>query len=193
MRLFTPRPGLAAWGTALALLGSLAACRPAAAQGVSDSDNTPNFTVRLGGYFATNTTVRHAVGSSFLCAGLDYAVQQSTAFQRTIVSLDYIDRSSGDNDVRVFPLTLGQLIFSSTSNGIQPYYGAGVGVYFTHEDLNSSSGTSRNSHDDAVFGGYFAAGVEFQRVVDLEARYHLVTSSNDINVGGLEVTAGYRF
>ena len=141
----------------------------------------------------SNTTVRHTVNSSFLCGGLDYAVQHPSNLTRTIVSVDYIDRTSGSNTLRVFPVTVGELILQPEDGGVQPYYGAGLGGYFIHEDFNNNDNTNRTSHDNVVFGGYLVAGVEYRRYLDLDARYHFVTSSNGINVGGLEVTAGFRF
>ena len=153
----------------------------------------PLFTVRVGGYFVNNNTVRHSVNSTFLCGGLDYAIQHPSNLTRTIVSVDYIDRTSGNNTLRVFPVTAGQLILQPYQNGIQPYYGAGAGGYFVHQDFNNNSSSNRNSHDNVVFGGYLVAGVEYRRYLDLDARYHIVTSSNSINVGGLELTAGFRF
>ncbi|MBV9849665.1 MAG: hypothetical protein JO250_08245 [Armatimonadetes bacterium] len=191
MRVFAPRPTLAVLGTALASLGCLlAAGRPAAAQGPTPGPE-PLATVRVGGYFTSNSTVRHTVGSSFLCAGLDYAIQHQEQ-SRTIISVDYIDRSSGDSTLRFFPVTVGQLFVQPSDNGIQPYYGGGLGAYFVHQDFNRNS-ANNEAHDDVVFGGYLAGGVEFQKVAVIEARYHLVTSEHGINVSGLELTAGYRF
>ena len=195
MRVFAPRPTLAFLGTAIASLGCLLAVgRPAAAQAVPGPEQMPLFTVRAGGYFLSDTNIRHTIGSSFLCAGLDYAIQHPEGgTNRTIVSVDYIDRSSGSNTLRVFPVTLGQMLLSPEDNGIQPYFGAGAGAYFEHQDFSSDSELNRSAHDNVVFGGYLQAGVEYRKYLALDARYHLVTSSNGVNPSGLELTLGFRF
>ena len=195
MRVTAPRPALAALGTVFASLGCLlAAGRPAAAQTtIPGPEANPLFTARVGGYFMNNTTVRHTINSSFLCAGLDYAVQHPANLTRTIVSVDYIDRSNGNNTLRVFPVTAGALLLQPYDNGIQPYYGAGAGGYFVHQDFNNNDNNGRTSHDNVELGGYVVAGIEYRRYLDLDVRYHLVTSANDINVSGLEITGGFRF
>ena len=193
MRVFAPRPSLAVWGITLASLGCLlAAGRPAAAQAGPGPEQAPLFTARVGGYFLSNSTIGHAIGSSFLCAGLDYAIQHEQQ-SRTIVSVDYIDRSSDSNTLRVFPVTIGQILLQGGDSDVQPYYGAGAGGYFMHQDFNRTDQANRTSHDNVVFGGYLEAGVEYHKYLALDARYHLVTSSNGINPSGLEVTLGFRF
>ncbi len=174
---------------ALALAGTLlAAGRPAAAQQVTSPTQAPQFTVRAGGYFINDSGVRHNIGSSYLAAGLDYDLHDVVDTSRTILSVDYVDRSSSGNSLRIFPVTIGQLILGSSGSGVQTYYGVGAGAYFTHSDFNGG-----NKHDNVLFGGYAGAGLIYNRFLELDLRYHLVTSQNGINPGGLEVTAGVRF
>lgn len=184
MRVSVPRTLVA-----LALAGaSLAAAHPAAAQNYTPPGQLPQYTVRVGAFFSGSSVVRHTVGSTSLAAGLDYDVHQEVGTSRTIFSVDYIDRSSGGNDFRMFPVTVGQLVMGSASNNVEPYYGFGTGAYFIHQDFG---GTQR--HDDVRFGGYVAAGLIYDHYLDLDVRYHLVTSQNNINPSGLELTAGVRF
>jgi hypothetical protein len=189
MRIFHV-PSLAAAVAATGLL--LAVAHPASAQQDASSNTRPDITIRLGGYFTSNSTVSHTVGSSYLCGGIDYDIKSEVGTTRTILSADYISRSSGSNHLRIFPITVGQLIMGTTNNGITPYYGVGMGGYFVNQDIASAT-TGNGSQDYVAFGGYAAVGFEYNRYLLVDARYHLVTPSHGINVDGLELTAGLRF
>jgi hypothetical protein len=174
---------------ALAVAGALLAIgRPASAQQVVSQTQLPQFTLRAGGYFTSGSSIRHQVGSSFIAAGLDYDIHQAVGSSRTIISVDYIDRSNGGNSLRIFPVTVGELVLSNSSNDVQSYYGIGVGGYFTHSDFGTD-----NQHDNLLFGGYAGIGLIYNHVIDLDLRYHVITPKDGINPSGLEATVGIMF
>lgn len=182
-----PAAFLAAAGALLAL------AHPAAAQDATTPASSDNaITIRVGGYFTNDSTINHTVGSSFLCGGLDYDVKDQVGVTHTIVSADYISRSSGSNHLDIFPVTIGQMILSTAHNDLQPYYGLGLGAYFINQNTNNGAANT-SSQDYAVFGGYAAAGFIYDRYLVVDARYHLVSPSHGINVDGLELTAGVTF
>lgn len=99
---------------------------------------------------------------------------------------------SGSREARVVPLTMGARLIIPTPF-IEPYFGAGLGLYFTSlkEDSEASrrdfapfSGIDDTSSD---FGGYLSAGVDMwlnQRVaLNFEGKYHFVQPTFETNAG----------
>lgn len=176
---------------ALALLGM---AHPAAAQSdlpTADSQQ-PIVTVRGGVYFPFNARLKSNSGKTFYGAGLDYTIQQQLGQSRTELSVDYIERSSGGNTIRIIPVTVGQFTLRAGQNGIRPYLGIGAGVYFVHEQLPNDSGVQENTNKAAI-GGYIGAGLDFPSNLLVEARYHIIQNVGTYNVSGLQLMAGIRF
>jgi len=116
---------------------------------------------------------------------------------------------TGSKEVRVVPLTIGARLIIPTPF-VEPYVGAGLGLYFTSlkEDSASSgrgfapySGIDDTSSD---FGGYLSAGVDMwlnQRVaLNFEGKYHFIdpnfqtNQGNDVgvNLSGWTASLGVR-
>ncbi|MDQ2686753.1 MAG: hypothetical protein M3Y28_02685 [Armatimonadota bacterium] len=187
---FTKLAVLTALAAASALLG---AARPAAAQGIPDTKKPTIGTVRAGLYFPFNSRAKNNVGKTWYDVGLDYTVHQTPGISRTNISLDYIERNSGGNDIRVVPLTVGQFTEHGEAGAtVRPYYGFGLGVYFVHENVPNSIGVQENKNGTA-FGGFLAAGLDLPSNFLIEGRYHIISNVGSVNAGGLQVMAGLRF
>jgi hypothetical protein len=105
----------------------------------------------------------------------------------------------GPNEVTVVPLTIGaRLIIPHPF--IEPYVGAGLGLYFSSLD-EPVSGIDDTSSD---FGGYLSIGADFwlnpRVALNFEGKYHWVDpsfednlgNSFDVNLGGWTANLGVR-
>lgn len=175
--------------TAPALLG---AARPAAAQALPDTKAPPIVTIRGGVYLPFNTRAKNDVGKTWYGGGVDYTFQQTPGVARTNVSLDYIERNSGGNTVRIVPLTVSQITLQNPEGTVRPYFGVGGGAYFIHQSVPNTIGVQENTNATAI-GGFFVAGLDLPGNVMVEGRYHIISKVGSVNSGGLQLTAGVRF
>jgi len=105
----------------------------------------------------------------------------------------------GSSEATVVPLTIGgRLIIPHPF--IEPYVGAGLGLYFSSldEPINGIDDTSSD------FGGYLSIGADFwlnpRVALNLEGKYHWVNptfennlgNSVDVNLGGWTANLGVR-
>ena len=105
----------------------------------------------------------------------------------------------GSSEATVVPLTIGgRLIIPHPF--IEPYVGAGLGLYFTSldEPINGIDDTSSD------FGGYLSIGADFwlnpRVALNIEGKYHWVDptfennlgNSVDVNMGGWTANLGVR-
>jgi len=193
MRTFSRPQALLTAG--LAVAAAMAVCQPVRAQQGSTIVTfkpLPKFSIRAGGYFPANSTVRKNVGSVLFAGGVDWVVSRQGASTNSFISADIIDRSSGPNQLRMIPVTYGTLHYSNVASRTRTYVGWGVGVYFTDLNVPNSIGI-QESHNETLFGGYLNLGIETQDNIFLDARYHITTTSGPANPGGLEATVGVRF
>jgi len=144
-------------------------------------------------------------GSTF-DVGFGSRVAPMFAFEGTFGAYGADD---GSNEARVVPLTIGARLIIPTPF-IEPYLGAGIGLYFSSLDERSAasgrgfspySGIDDTSSD---FGGYLSAGLDMwlnQRVaLNFEGKYHFVEpsfqtnagSDVDVNLSGWTVNFGVR-
>lgn len=187
---YTKLAALTALAGASVLLG---AARPAAAQNLPDSKKPPIGTIRLGAYFPFNARAKDAIGKTWYGGGLDYTFQQTPGVSRTNLSLDYIERSSGGNTLRLIPVTVSQFTeHGDATTTVRPYFGIGGGVYFIHQNAPNSIGFQENKNATSL-GGFVAAGLDLPSNFLIEGRYHIVSKVGDINSSGLQVMAGLRF
>ncbi len=187
----------------LALPGILAlafAASSAQAQTPPDTKSPTIFAVRGGAYFPFNRTTKNAVGKTWGGGGLDYAFQQKPGLSRTVLSVDYIERSSGGNTIRLIPVTIGQFTLQGAgqgqNNNVRPYLGIGVGAYFVHQTVPAALPTAQvttQSNNTTTIGGYLGAGLDISSNFLVEARYHILPKIGGINSSGLQITAGVRF
>ncbi len=172
------------------------AAASAQAQTPSDTKSPSIAAVRLGAYFPFNRTTKNDVGKTWAGGGLDYNIQQKPGMARTVLSVDYIERSSGGNTIRLIPVTIGEFTLQGAgegqSNNVRPYFGIGTGAYFVHQKLPATDGSTQKN-DTTTLGGYLAAGLDISSNFLVEARYHILPKIGGINSSGLQVTAGVRF
>ncbi len=187
--------------TTLAVAACAAALIPAVAQAQINQVNTSG-SVRLGVYIPTSSQTQNQFGRTYFNAGLDYYFQHTGVTERSLVSVDYFERSSGSDKLQVVPVTVGQQYVSgSRGDGVRPYFGFGAGVYFIHvqnpNDGNLTGGPNNGSNNDSAsgetFGGYGSVGLDLSTNLFLDARYHLVSSYRSVSPSGFELTAGFRF
>ncbi len=176
---------------AFALLG---AGRPASAQTdiPTASEQPPIVTVRGGVYFPFNSRLKANSGKTFYGGGLDYRIQGQPGVTRTELSVDYIERSSGGNTIRIIPVTVGQFALQLGQGTVHPYVGFGAGAYFVHENLPDNNDIQQNTNKVAI-GGYVGAGLDLPSNLMVEARYHLIEKVGTYEPSGLQVMAGIRF
>ena len=151
--------------------------------------------VRVGGYAPMNSNTIKSYGRYLLVGGLDYDFQTSEDTSRSLVSVDYLQVSQNNNNIRIIPLTIGQQQLENTrGRGVIPYTSYGIGAYIVHlknaNDLDFGPGHTINSTE---FGGYIGAGLQFTKNVFVDARYHIMTPTKSVNTDALEVTGGIRF
>lgn len=181
---------VAAAASAFAFLG---AARPATAQSAPYvGDHAPVAIVRAGAFLPFNSQMKDNVGKIFYGGGLDYIIHREPTVSRTEVSVDYIERSSGGNDARIIPLTIGQFMLHGSSGEVTPYLGFGAGAYFIHQSGLDASGARENDNKTAI-GGYIAAGLDLPDNLIVEARYHIIQKVGLYNSSGLQLMAGIKF
>jgi len=164
----------------------------AADNGLPTVNKLPSLSVRLGAFFPMNQRLKRSVGNTGFSAGADYVLSRQGASDQSIVSVGYIDRTSGANKLKMIPLTFGGLHYMDVKAEQRTYVGYGVGAYFTNVSVPDSVGFQETNHT-TLYGGYINAGIEFPGNVFLDARYHFVQSVGSTNPSGIEITAGARF
>ncbi len=180
---------------------ALAFAAPSAqAQTPPDTKSPTVFAVRGGAYFPFNRTTKNEVGKTWAGGGLDYVIQQKPGLSRTLLSVDYIERSSGGSTIRLIPVTIGEFTLQGAgegqTNNVRPYLGIGVGAYFVHQKVPSVLPTAQaftQNNDTTTIGGYLGAGLDISSNFLVEARYHILPKIGGINSSGLQITAGVRF
>ena len=160
--------------------------------GLPTFSKLPSLSVRLGAYFPQNERIKKNVGNTQFVAGVDYVLSRNGSSDLSIVSVDYMDRTSGANQLRMIPLTFGGMHYMDVKAETRTYIGYGVGAYFTNVSVPNSVGFQETNHT-TLYGGYINAGIEMQGNVFFDARYHITQAVGSTNPGGLEVTAGARF
>jgi opacity protein-like surface antigen len=109
----------------------------------------------------------------------------------------------GSKEARVAPMTIGGR-FIIPNPFIEPYVGAGLGLYFSSLKEDPSPGFSGIDDTSSNFGGYLSAGLDMwlnQRVaLNFEGKYHFVEptfqtnagNDVDVNLSGWTVNLGVR-
>ena len=109
----------------------------------------------------------------------------------------------GSDEARVVPMTIGgRLILPHPF--IEPYVGAGLGLYFSRLQEDPRTGFSGIDDNSTDFGGYLSAGLDMwlnnRIALNFEGKYHWVTptfqtsagNNIDVNMGGWTVNLGVR-
>ena len=84
------------------------------------------------------------------------------------------------------PLTIGGR-FIVPNPVVEPYLGAGLGLYFVSLDEEPGVDFSGIDDDNTEFGGYFSLGIDFwlnpRMALNFEGKYHWVESKFTTNAG----------
>ena len=158
----------------------------------ADSQNVGD--ARVGVYYLGNTGIRNTFTSAIATAGLDYYLGEETHTSRSILGVDYIQRSSGSGTkLQIIPVTISQQYYHTIGGtDFTPYGEAGIGAYFVSlQEANSSNLTS--THSLTSLGGFIGGGIDLSNNVFLDLRYHLIGNLEGQNPSGYELTAGFRF
>lgn len=112
----------------------------------------------------------------------------------------------GRDEVRVMPITMG-LRLIAPGPFLEPYLGAGVGLYFAElqeETFVSGGGTGQIDDSDTAVGGYLSLGLDAwmapRLALNFEGGYQFAQASFqseagnsfDVDVGGWTVSVGLR-
>lgn len=109
----------------------------------------------------------------------------------------------GSNEATVVPLTVGLRLVVPQSF-IEPYFGAGLGLYFSKLKEDSTPTFSGIDDTSTDFGGYLSLGADFwlnpRIALNFEGKYHFVEptfesnvgTSFDVNMSGWTVNLGVR-
>ena len=138
-------------------------------------------------------------GSTF-DVGFGSRVAPMFAFEGTFGAYGADD---GSKEARVVPLTIGARLIIPTPI-IEPYLGAGMGLYFSSLDEPATTGFSGIDDTSSDFGGYLSAGLDLwlnpRVALNFEGKYHFVEPSFqtnagtdvDVNMGGWTANLGVR-
>jgi outer membrane protein W len=149
--------------------------------------------LRLGVYYVGSGGVRNTFTSTIGSIGLDYDIGNSIGTSRSVVSLDYISRSSGSNKLQLIPLTISEQYYHSIGGtDWVPYGEAGLGAYFV-QDQNQNNASLLSTHAETALGCFIGGGFDISDTIFLDLRYHLIQTIHGDDPSGYELTAGFRF
>lgn len=177
------------------LLLALFSGRAAQAQAVLSPDyREPVVSVRLGGYFPLNSRIIRSVGKGAVEGGVDITLFHQPYVNRSILSVDYLNRSSGSSNLRIVPITVGEMLYlnGGDNSSTRPYAGIGAGAYLVQQSIQDDTG-NQLSNNSTAYGAYVALGSDFGNTFFLEGRYHFITTVGGASPSGLQVDAGLRF
>lgn len=152
------------------------------------------WSVQVGASWPGNGQAKHDEGSTVVNAGLDYAIAKTGTSAPALPSI-YFDYAGGSDHggslnsygVGVAVRAYGTNPAGNTSIGMSPYYGAGVGAYWTQDKDNGTSKT------DANIGGKIFAGLEFSGSYFVQVGYDWLPKSQGADPSNLGVDVGLRF
>jgi hypothetical protein len=178
----------------LAALGLPAAHRAQAQAVLSPDYHEPVVSVRLGGYFPLNTRIIRSVGKGAVEGGVDITLFHQPYVNRSILSVDYLNRSNGSSNLQIVPITVGEMLYlnSGGDSSSRPYAGIGAGAYLVQQNIQDSTG-NQVSNNSTAYGAYVALGSDFGNTFFLEGRYHFITTVGGSSPSGLQLDAGLRF
>ncbi|MDX1932797.1 MAG: hypothetical protein SFU56_09350 [Capsulimonadales bacterium] len=154
--------------------------------------------IKFGGFVPGTSATRQAIKSLYLGGGLTYDLAK-TAPDGPVLSafLDVNGDSNGDTELAAQIFTIGvgpEYRFYVNGGPLRFYMGSGIGIYF----INAQSGTLRNfrlftkKDDFQKIGAKLLGGIELRNGFFGELSYTSLTSTNDLNAGGLSANIGFR-
>jgi outer membrane protein W len=149
--------------------------------------------IRLGVYYLENGATRSSFTSTIGSIGLDYILGESVGTSRSVLGVDYIERSAGGSKIQIIPLTVSEQYYHTIGGtAFTPYGEAGIGLYFVNlNDQNNAALAS--THSETGAGAFIGGGIDISSGVFLDLRYHLIQNIQGDDPSGYQLTAGYRF
>ena len=179
-------------------------CGAGGAKAQNPFKTLPNKPVRLmvGGYFPAYRGARDALGQNFISFGASLDIAPKTRTTQFIYSayFDYFDRVKYNQNGRNEAVVGGGGILARyrlvpQPIGLDPYVGAGVGIYNARLKQNTSGNNVTKTKTS--LGGKFLVGAELPTHIFGEVEYDFVPrperngSRNKLN--GYQARIGYRF
>jgi len=164
-------------------------------------------TIKLGGYFLTDSKAKDAVGSPAFSYGASYDFGKTKSEAPIIYGL-YVDgfnksRTSGGLKGELSDIIAGvdgRYNFTPATEVVRFYGGAGIGISFLHgkKETNVSNGESgttkvEDSENKTTFGGKLFAGAEYGPGILAEISYNFPGKVAGLNASGFGLQVGYRF
>jgi hypothetical protein len=141
----------------------------------------PRFRVKAGVFLPQNTSLKNAVGNTWLKVGADVNLPASLfPLGSTRIGIDYVVNGSSN----IVPITITQIFQPSVAVRSPVYAGAGIGLWTGHI---KGSGTSTQ------FGFRLLAGIEFSDRLFGEVQYDFVDKLGGARADGLSVLVGLKF
>ena len=171
MRIRVVRLGLAVGFLALAALAPSSAQVPF----------LPSVRVKAGVFLPQNTSLRNAVGNTWLKVGADVSVPLSIVpLGSSRVGIEYAVNGSSN----LVPITFMQVFQPSAGVKSPVYLGAGVGLWTGH-----IHGFGTNTR----IGFRLMGGVDFTKKLFLELQYDFVDRMGPVRADGFSALVGTRF
>ncbi|HEX5323061.1 MAG TPA: outer membrane beta-barrel protein [Capsulimonadaceae bacterium] len=181
------------------IAGSVLMTLAGAAQAQLGQPTKSSISIKVGGYFPSNSSARDNGGSTQLSAGIDYAVPSTGGNSTTSLPSVYFDYNGGSkNGGHVNTYGVGFAVRSAASSssapakmGFSPYVGIGTGYYEVQVKNNTVKPSVSGS--GGSFGGKIFAGLNLSSNFFIEANYQLISSRKGVNPSGFGVQLGARF
>jgi len=138
-----------------------------------------------------------------LTFGLNYLFPLGNDFNLE-TALDYFSKSkkfsyegySFDSDITIMPVTLTLRYQPCVNLNLCPFFGAGLGYYYVTSEVSGFGDTDKESESD--FGYHAVAGMDYKLgsgsfLAELKWASAKIGDWDDAQVGGLTLSAGYRF
>jgi opacity protein-like surface antigen len=175
---------------AAGMLASAIACSSVRADTIGDQKVGA---IRLGVYYSASSGVRNTFTSSIGSAGLDVNLGSTVGTSRSVLSVDYISRSSGSSKLQIIPLTISEQYYRNIGGtDWTPYGEAGIGGYFI-QDQDQNNSSLLTTHAKTSLGAFIGGGFDISESIFVDLRYHLIQNLHGDDPSGYELTAGYRF
>lgn len=146
-------------------------------------DVTPtNLSVRVGGQFGLDTTMRN-ISNFWFGAGADINLPNYIPGTKMYVSLDWLTHTTNGGHGNVFPVCLDfRVPLDKQVKGYHTYAFAGVGAFF--DDIYSS---------ETVLGVRGGIGADLGPNIFAEATLYLSAGDHSYHTNAVGVYLGYRF
>ena len=141
----------------------------------------PSVRIKAGVFVPSNTSLRDAVGNTWLKVGADVSVPLSIVpLGSSRVGIEYAVNGSSN----IVPLTFTQVFQPSVGVHVPFYVGAGLGLWTGH--IHGAGTYTR-------IGFRLMGGLDFKKRAFIEVQYDFVDSMGPVRADGFSALVGTRF